>query len=103
MKCYIFNTLSLYTYMWLYIYIYTHTQISKTTEKTEEKYKNIRYQNLWNEAKAVFRETVMLVNAYVKGKDLKINYLSSHLLKKIRQIEEWTQLSERKKIIKIKE
>lgn len=101
MKCYIFNTLSLYTYMWLYIY--THTQISKTTEKTEEKYKNIRYQNLWNEAKAVFRETVMLVNAYVKGKDLKINYLSYHLLKKNRQIEEWTQLSERKKIIKIKE
>ena len=70
-----------------YIYIYTHTQIPKTTEKTEEKYKNIKYQNLWNEHKAVFRETVIHVNAYAKSKDLKINYLSSHLLKKIRQRE----------------
>ena len=84
MKCYIFNTLSLYTYIYdnIYIYIYIHTQIPKTTEKTEEKYKNIKYQNLWNEPKAVFRETVMRVNAYAKSKDLKINYLSSHLLKK---------------------
>ena len=91
MKCYIFNTLSIYTYIYdniyIYIYIHTHTQIPKTTEKTEEKYKNIKYQNLWNEHKAVFRETVIHVNAYAKSKDLKINYLSSHLLKKIRQRE----------------
>lgn len=35
---------TLYIYIYMTIYIYTHTQILKTTEKTEEKYKNIRYQ-----------------------------------------------------------
>ena len=86
---YIYDNIYIYIYIYIYVCvcIYIYTQIPKTTEKTEEKYKNIKYQNLWNEHKAVFRETVIHVNAYAKSKDLKINYLSSHLLKKIRQRE----------------